>query len=471
VSALTTAPEPLSRDATDAECQALLERVINSRELKRAQRLRELLAYLGRRSLKPHAQAVREQEIGAAMFGRREDYDTSLDNIVRVTVSELRKRLAHYFQTEGADEPIVMEIPRGAYVPVFFDRPPTLRERQSPATLRAPETTGAFLLDTDIPVKPVDTPPDSSPQADTPAHSGTPPAAQAQSATSGPGAWALGIALLSALLGCAVLGWQNYRLRAQTDPWKTEPVRAALWSQFFASGDEVDVVTADTSFALAEDILGRPITLDDYQDYRYKSFAEDPSLSRDTRAALTMVLDRNNGSIGDFQAAEKFLELNAHARSVKLIGARAYTPEAMETNSAILIGARESNPWVELYKDRLNFSLEYEPGKQRSFIVNRNPMPGEKAVYEASERRSQGYSVVAFLPSLNPTRYTLIVSGSDSQATLAAGEFVTSSEGLAQIRQKMPTGRFPFFELVLSSSRMVGTTLTTEIVASRLHPR
>jgi hypothetical protein len=120
---LTTAPEHLSRDASEAECQALLERVINSRELKRAQRLRELLAYLGRRALKPRAQAVREQEIGAAMFGRQEDYDTSLDNIVRVTVSELRKRLAHYFQTEGADEPIVMEIPRGAYVPVFFDRP------------------------------------------------------------------------------------------------------------------------------------------------------------------------------------------------------------------------------------------------------------------------------------------------------------------------------------------------------------
>jgi hypothetical protein len=321
------------------------------------------------------------------------------------------------------------------------------------------------------PAEPVEIPTPIRPQTFSRPQAVVSPAAQAQAASAGPGAWALGIALACSLLGCAVLGWQNYRLHAQNDPWKTEPVRAALWSQFFASGDEVDVVTADTSFALAEDILGRPITLEDYQDYRYKSFAEDPSLSRDTRAALTMVLDRNNGSIGDFQAAEKFLELNGHSRSVKLIGARAYTPEAMETNSVILIGARESNPWVELYKDRLNFSLEYEPGKQRSFIVNRNPMQGEKAVYEASERRSQGYSVVAFLPSLNPNRYTLIVSGSDSQATLAAGEFVTSSEGLAQIRKKMPTGRFPFFELVLSSSRMVGTTLTTEIVASRLHPR
>lgn len=454
---LTVAPEPLTRNATDDGCQALLERVVNSRELKRALRLRELLAYLGRRMLKPNAAAVREQEIGAAVFGRPQDYDTSLDNIVRVNVSELRKRLNHYFMTEGADEPLVMEIPRGAYVPVFHLRP-------------APEQLTA------LPHTPVDTPALAAlPEANTPvAEPSTeqqgaaviPPAARQSYATR-----VLGAALACVLALCAVLGWQDYRMRAQMEPWKAEPVRAALWSDFFASGDEVDIVTADTSFALAEDILGRPITLDDYLDYHYKSFANDPSVSPDTRAAVTMVLDRNSGSIGDFQAAEKFLDLDAHAQSIKLAGARAYTPDNIRNNNVILIGGRQSNPWVDLYRSRMNFFLEYEPGRQRSYVVNRSPLPGEKALYEASERRSQGYSVVAFLPNLSAGRYTLIISGSDSQATLAAGEFVTSSEGLAQIRQRMPAGRFPFFELVLSSSRMVGTTLNTEIVASRLRAR
>jgi hypothetical protein len=75
------------------------------------------------------------------------------------------------------------------------------------------------------------------------------------------------------------------------------------------------------------------------------------------------------------------------------------------------------------------------------------------------------------MPNLSEHRYVLIVSGSDSQATRAAGEFVTSSEGLAQIRQKMPHGRFPFFEVVLGSSRLVGTTLNTEILAYRVYAR
>jgi hypothetical protein len=78
---------------------------------------------------------------------------------------------------------------------------------------------------------------------------------------------------------------------------------------------------------------------------------------------------------------------------------------------------------------------------------------------------------VAFLPNPGDRSYALIIAGIDSQATRAAGEFVTSPEGLAQVRQKLPTGPFPYFELVLSSSRLVGTTLRTEIVASRVRQR
>jgi hypothetical protein len=284
--------------------------------------------------------------------------------------------------------------------------------------------------------------------------------------------WLTGLALAISVGGCAALAWQNYSMRAQIRPWNTEPVRAAFWSEFYDSGQDVDIVTADTSFALEQDLLGRSISLPDYLDYSYKKLADDPKLSPDTRAALKLVLDRNNGSIGDFQAAERFMDLDAHSPSVKLAGARSYTPESIKSNNVILIGGRESNPWVELYKSKMNFFVEYEPAGQRTFIVNRSPIPGEKSVYETtSADGSRGFSVVTFMPNLNDRRYVLIISGSDSQATRAAGEFVTSSEGLAQIRQKAPQGRFPFFEVVLGSSRLVGTTLNTEILAYRIRAR
>ena len=447
-------------DPNTRVCQDLLERVVNSRELNRAQRLRELLCYLGKRSQGAHASVLREQEIGAALFGRPKEYDTSTDNIVRVNVSELRKRLAQYFMEEGAHEPIVMEIPRGGYVPVFYPR-------KAPVEIAEPEPN---LLPP---------PPDAeikfteAPLADAPAVETVLPVpelllAPRPSRTMVRLLW-LGLGL--ALAGCAALLWQNRSLRARIQPWRTDAVRAAFWGEFFGSGDEVDIVAADTSFGLAQDVLGRTISLNDYLDYQYRNFANDPSLSPDRREALRLVLNRNNGSIGDFQVAERLMEFGDHSKAVRLEGARGCTPESIETNNVILIGGRESNPWVDLYKSRMNFVLEYDPSTQRTFIVNRRPQPGERAVYDASLDHNLGYSVVSFLPNLSEHRYALILSGSDSQATQAAGDFITSSEGLAQIRQKMAHGAFPYFEVVLGSSRLVGTTIDTQMLAYRVQAR
>jgi hypothetical protein len=66
--------------------------------------------------------ALTEQQVGVAVFNRPPGYDTSADTIVRVQASEIRKRLKHYFAGEGLEEPIVMDLPRGSYVPVFYYR-------------------------------------------------------------------------------------------------------------------------------------------------------------------------------------------------------------------------------------------------------------------------------------------------------------------------------------------------------------
>ena len=111
------------KDPRNSEtCWALLERVAASEQLRRAARLQELLLYLGKRSLKDGFSRIQEQEIGSKVFGRPESYDTSIDNIVRTNVSDLRKRIQTYFNAEGLHEPLVMEIPRGSYIPVFRKR-------------------------------------------------------------------------------------------------------------------------------------------------------------------------------------------------------------------------------------------------------------------------------------------------------------------------------------------------------------
>lgn len=441
---------------------ALLERILNSRELKRALRLRELLLYIGTQSLKSGVTVIREHEIGAAVFGRSADYDTSLDNIVRVNVTELRKRLFHYFEEEGSRETLMMEIPRGTYIPVFVRRP-------IPIPIRAPIEA---LPRTSPPTEP-DLAFASTAVEETERQEPAALSASTEVVNKKPNPWVVSLTLVTALLlGCLFFTLrQNTELRSQLQPWQSDPARQAFWSEFFASGDEVDIVTADTSLSLAVDLLKQPISLDDYLDYKYKTFADLPGLTPATRNAIQLILDRNLGSVGDFQVVKRLLDLGAHSPLLKLASARAYTPERVKTNNVILIGSQESNPWVDLYKDRMNFSIEYDPNRHYSYVLNRNPQPGELPVYELTTEQNRGLSVVAFLPNLSEQRYTLIIAGTDSQATLAAGEWITSPEALAALRQHAPKGRFPFFEVLLKSSRLVGTPLRTEVVALRIHTR
>jgi hypothetical protein len=447
--------EPDLAEISAADRWDLVTRILDSQEFKRAQRLRDLLLYIGTQAIKSGVTSLHEQEIGGAVFGRSDEYDTSLDNIVRVNVTELRKRLGHYFEAEGVNERLLVAIPRGSYIPVFCHR-----------TVQSGEETpgGSRLLEA------APAPPSTASGAE-PEEFLTASTATGKWKSLGKSFWAA--AGCAALLGCcvALLLWKNAELRVQIHPWQADPVRRALWGEFFGSKGEVDLVTADTSLALVEDILQKPVSLDDYLDYKYKNRTDFSGQPPEKRESINIILGRNLGSVGDFQVAERVLQLAGHSTNLKLASARAYAPESIKANNVILIGGPESNLWVNLYKDRMDFYVEYDASLHHSSIVNRTPAAGEQSTYELFGEPDKGYSIVAFLPNLSDSRYAMIIEGTDSQATLAAGEWVTSGEGLATIRQKAPNGRFPFFEVLLASSKLVGTPLRTEVKAFRIHQR
>lgn len=120
-----------------AACWSLVERVAATPSLKRAARLREFLLFVANKSLKEGRVEIHEQEIGETVFARPRSYDTSQDNIVRVSATELRKRVEAYFAAEGSAEPIVFEIPRGSYLPLFRLREKTVSTE--PTSLAAPQ--------------------------------------------------------------------------------------------------------------------------------------------------------------------------------------------------------------------------------------------------------------------------------------------------------------------------------------------
>ncbi len=107
---------------TDQECLALVQKIVSSNEFHRATRLRDFLLYVVDRKLARAPQEVTESLIGHRVFRRPSSYNTGEDSIVRTEARLLRQRLERYFSKEGASEPIVVEIPKGSYVPVFYRR-------------------------------------------------------------------------------------------------------------------------------------------------------------------------------------------------------------------------------------------------------------------------------------------------------------------------------------------------------------
>jgi TolB-like protein/tetratricopeptide (TPR) repeat protein len=94
-----------------------LERVLSSTCFARRERLSKLLRFLVERQMEGKEQELKESLIGVEVFGRRPDYDPKLDSTVRSEAVRLRARLSEYYSTEGRQDPLVIELPKGGYVP------------------------------------------------------------------------------------------------------------------------------------------------------------------------------------------------------------------------------------------------------------------------------------------------------------------------------------------------------------------
>ena len=420
------------------ERRALIERVAASAHFRRSVRLRDFLLYVGGQSLKEGCPEINEQEIGSKVFGRPSSYDRSQDNIVRVNATELRKRIELYFASEGAHETLVLEIPRGGYKPIFHRRLPETQDRPA--------------LTPKIPLED--------------------PAPAVRKGVRNRLHILWGIASLALAIACLVLFQQNRTMRHAIYTWDGEPAVAALWTDFVHAHQEIDIVLPDASVSLAEDIIGHPMSLSDYLNHNYMRLPQSMNLSSDRIADLNGVFAHNLVTMGDFRAAQQILALTPLSPSLHLTFSRFYTADSVKRNSFILIGGKKANPWVHLFDDQMNFSLDYDNEHSQSFIANRHPQAGEQAVYAVAMDPNAfiGYSVIAYLPNPSRTGNVIILAGTDSDATSAAAEFLTSEEQLSKFQSALHLKKLPYFEGLLQTSRLSGTSFSAELLAYRTYP-
>src|SRR5580693_346832 len=96
-----------------------LDRVLASACFARSEGLSRLLRFLVERQLEGRDSELKESLIGVEVYGRKPDYDPKLDSTVRSEIARLRARLSKYYTTEGNQDPLVIELPKGGYVPGF----------------------------------------------------------------------------------------------------------------------------------------------------------------------------------------------------------------------------------------------------------------------------------------------------------------------------------------------------------------
>ena len=126
----STAAEPVHAGLERAELQAVLA----SQLFVRSPTLAHLLSYLCEKKLAGETDQVKEYSIALDVFGRQDSFDQDTDSIVRVQANRLRKRLAEYYNGEGATHALRIAIPIGQYVP-SFERVETPIEPQGASVL------------------------------------------------------------------------------------------------------------------------------------------------------------------------------------------------------------------------------------------------------------------------------------------------------------------------------------------------
>jgi hypothetical protein len=135
-----------------------LERILSTPPLVSSPSLSRFLRYVVEETAAGRGAAIKEYTLGLNVFDRGDEFNPRLDPIVRVQARNLRARLDKYYQTQGTEDPIRIELPKGTYVPVFhFRTPGTVSENGRQAPAAAPTPAGPVsVMPAPPPLSPVD---------------------------------------------------------------------------------------------------------------------------------------------------------------------------------------------------------------------------------------------------------------------------------------------------------------------------
>lgn len=138
---------PVSACPSADQVRAQVDKILASPLFTRSERLRRFLRFCVELTLTEKSDQLKEQLVGSEVFDRKGDYDPRTDPIVRVEARRLRTKLKSYYNSLGRPDCVLIDLPKGAYVPAFRLRgvSPVAPVRRTPAATAAAEPSIAVL--------------------------------------------------------------------------------------------------------------------------------------------------------------------------------------------------------------------------------------------------------------------------------------------------------------------------------------
>jgi hypothetical protein len=411
-----------TQPAVDERWQ-LVHRILRNPAFARSPRLSEFLVYVCERAIDGRTDEISEQQIGVQVFKRTPGYNPNDDSIVRSHARLLRQRLDLYFKEDGKQEGLRVHIPKGRYVPLFEHRDvqPVHPHRASFASVSGIRISNRWV-------------------------------------------WLCSVVCAAALTVSAVVFW----IRSESTG---RSAAQSFWKMFFANGQRVVIVPADSALALLEDLTQRRVHLPEYLNGKYRF---DINGKREwSRNILSGIASRQYTSMSDLNLAVRLVRRReASAGQVDIRYARNLQLSDLKQSSAVLIGGPRANPWEELFENKMNFEFATSGSvAPENVVINKVPRAGESSSYSpaTTDLSGRAYGLLAYLPGLSPVTRVLIVEGTNAVGTESAADFLLDDLLLSTFLDQISRAnrKVPYFEVLLETAMVGGNAQQPQIVAYR----
>jgi len=401
-----------------------LKRVLESKQFAKAPKRRRFLEFTSGQVFLGEESKLNEYLIGVEVYERGQDFDPQQDPIVRVQAHEIRRALKNYYQEEGKESLVRVELHPGHYAPVFKR---VELDSQDPATSALP--------------------------AESPVAKGAPQISS----------WQYPLIVFLGL-ACVILLYLFVRERSLTRQFPVAKAAAALpeneawfWGPFLADGSQPLIVVptppllrlgteGDNPQILRE---GYAIPKEKVPDFR------DTFHFRELSNFVFVPTTTDFTGVGDALGLANLTRLfTAQGMTIRVKTGRLTNYAEIQGGNAVLLGG--GNQWS-------NRVFATPPGfyVDKGVFKNNASGPGGAAVFApkfdpVTNYLTQDYALILMEPNHTKQERLLLLYGLYTQGTQAATEFVTNSERLGELRQALlaasPDKKTvpPFFEALIS---------------------